>query len=120
MRSRYAAFALGLGDYLVQTQDGPSPVGEAARLAAWARAVRWMDLTVHDAPEPGDDRGEVAFTARYVEDGALVTQRERSRFVRRAEGWRYVDGSPTADRVRVPRNAPCPCGSGKKWKACHG
>ena len=21
---------------------------------------------------------------------------------------------------RVPRNAPCPCGSGKKYKHCHG
>jgi preprotein translocase subunit SecA len=21
---------------------------------------------------------------------------------------------------RVPRNAPCPCGSGRKYKQCHG
>ncbi|MGB1069786.1 MAG: SEC-C metal-binding domain-containing protein, partial [Henriciella sp.] len=21
---------------------------------------------------------------------------------------------------RTPRNAPCPCGSGKKYKHCHG
>jgi preprotein translocase subunit SecA len=21
---------------------------------------------------------------------------------------------------RIPRNAPCPCGSGKKYKHCHG
>jgi preprotein translocase subunit SecA len=21
---------------------------------------------------------------------------------------------------KVPRNAPCPCGSGKKYKKCHG
>jgi preprotein translocase subunit SecA len=21
---------------------------------------------------------------------------------------------------RTPRNAPCPCGSGKKFKQCHG
>jgi preprotein translocase subunit SecA len=21
---------------------------------------------------------------------------------------------------KVPRNAPCPCGSGKKYKQCHG
>jgi SEC-C motif-containing protein len=120
MRSRYAAFVLGLGDYLVRTQAGPSPVGAGARLAAWSRSVRWLDLTVHDAPEPEDDQGEVAFTARYAENGVLVSLRERSRFGRRAEGWHYLDGAPTADQVRVPRNAPCPCGSGKKWKACHG
>ena len=22
--------------------------------------------------------------------------------------------------IKVPRNAPCPCGSGKKYKHCHG
>ena len=22
--------------------------------------------------------------------------------------------------IRTPRNAPCPCGSGKKYKQCHG
>ncbi|MFT4190067.1 MAG: preprotein translocase subunit SecA [Comamonas sp.] len=31
------------------------------------------------------------------------------------------DGSPAAaDLPRVGRNDPCPCGSGKKYKACHG
>ncbi|MSX01199.1 MAG: hypothetical protein F2809_09655, partial [Actinobacteria bacterium] len=24
------------------------------------------------------------------------------------------------DWERTPRNAPCPCGSGKKYKVCHG
>jgi preprotein translocase subunit SecA len=24
------------------------------------------------------------------------------------------------DWGKVPRNAPCPCGSGKKFKQCHG
>jgi preprotein translocase subunit SecA len=24
------------------------------------------------------------------------------------------------DWGKVPRNAPCPCGSGKKYKHCHG
>ena len=24
------------------------------------------------------------------------------------------------DWEKTPRNAPCPCGSGKKYKACHG
>ena len=34
----------------------------------------------------------------------------------------YVTGEPPADAVRakVGRNAPCPCGSGKKYKHCHG
>jgi preprotein translocase subunit SecA len=24
------------------------------------------------------------------------------------------------DWAKTPRNAPCPCGSGKKFKMCHG
>ncbi|MGZ4108592.1 MAG: preprotein translocase subunit SecA [Actinomycetota bacterium] len=29
-------------------------------------------------------------------------------------------GAPRAKSDKVPRNAPCPCGSGKKYKKCHG
>jgi preprotein translocase subunit SecA len=28
--------------------------------------------------------------------------------------------APQARSEKVPRNAPCPCGSGKKYKKCHG
>lgn len=31
-----------------------------------------------------------------------------------------VDPNDPATWGRTPRNAPCPCGSGKKYKACHG
>ena len=34
-----------------------------------------------------------------------------------AEG---VDPNDPSTWSRTPRNAPCPCGSGKKYKACHG
>jgi len=29
-------------------------------------------------------------------------------------------GGPAANWGKVARNAPCPCGSGKKFKHCHG
>jgi preprotein translocase subunit SecA len=28
--------------------------------------------------------------------------------------------APQAASDKIPRNAPCPCGSGKKYKKCHG
>ncbi|MEM7446532.1 MAG: SEC-C metal-binding domain-containing protein, partial [Pseudomonadota bacterium] len=31
-----------------------------------------------------------------------------------------VDPNDPATWGKVPRNAPCPCGSGKKYKHCHG
>lgn len=36
------------------------------------------------------------------------------------EGFRKVDAAIRANMPRVGRNDPCPCGSGKKWKRCHG
>jgi preprotein translocase subunit SecA len=32
----------------------------------------------------------------------------------------WLDPKDTSTWGRVPRNAPCPCGSGKKYKHCHG
>jgi preprotein translocase subunit SecA len=47
-------------------------------------------------------------------------QREQAR-------WRMTSGeqpeaavAETARSDKIPRNAPCPCGSGKKYKKCHG
>jgi preprotein translocase subunit SecA len=31
-----------------------------------------------------------------------------------------VDNDDPATWASTPRNAPCPCGSGKKYKYCHG
>lgn len=28
--------------------------------------------------------------------------------------------APIENRRKVKRNAPCPCGSGRKFKSCHG
>jgi preprotein translocase subunit SecA len=35
-------------------------------------------------------------------------------------GSRAGGAAPQAISDKVPRNAPCPCGSGKKYKKCHG
>jgi preprotein translocase subunit SecA len=59
-----------------------------------------------------------------------VVREERSEEKTRAQQarWRLTSGdeaepAPVAETVRsdkIPRNAPCPCGSGKKYKKCHG
>jgi len=106
MRSRYTAFARGLWAYLAATQTQPLQPG--ATLA-------WVALTVHEATFD-----EVAFTARHVEAGAEVSLHERSRFEQRDGRWLYLGGEPTLTARKLSRNEPCPCGSGKKLKACHG
>jgi preprotein translocase subunit SecA len=37
-----------------------------------------------------------------------------------AEGQGVLAGTFTRDEPKVGRNDPCPCGSGKKFKQCHG
>lgn len=120
MRSRYSAFVKRDADYLIRTHQA-APPKDVKAFAASLHDITWLDLKVHSA-EPGgsDDEGFVHFTARTVEHGAVVAMSERSRFEREAGVWRYVDGRPSVVRQKVSPNDPCPCGSGTKFKKCHG
>jgi SEC-C motif-containing protein len=93
MRSRYSAFALGLGPYLVETlaashPDRGRPAAELARELGRARLTqRYMGLTIY--PARAD---EVLFHARIFVQGRDHSFVELSSFVREAEGWRYAAG----------------------------
>jgi len=130
MRSRYAAFVLGEIDYLIATHAGPGRAAlDVAALREWSTQTAWLGLEIV-ATERGlerDDRGVVEFIAHGVPAGARFAQRERSRFERTSGRWFYVGGRPIAEPpvrgLRPPapaKNAPCPCGSGAKFKRCHG
>ncbi len=127
MRSRYTAYVRGNVDYLVDTHDTSTRAGlDRDAITKWSRETAWKGLEIL-ATERGtetDDEGIVEFVARGVTRGAPFAQRERSRF-RRVDGhWFYVDGKVVqeqAKRAATPgRNDPCPCGSGTKYKRCHG
>jgi len=65
---------------------------------------------------------------RYIYRVELVRQdepaRPRPQRVQMSHGDQdqapNAGASPQARSDKVPRNAPCPCGSGKKYKKCHG
>jgi preprotein translocase subunit SecA len=64
---------------------------------------------------------------RYIYRVELVRQDEPSRPRPQRVQMQHGDqeapnagASPQARSDKVPRNAPCPCGSGKKYKKCHG
>ncbi len=128
MRSRYSAYVLGEIDYLVATQDPDTHASlDVDAIRAWSRDTEWHGLEIVDVDRggPDDDVGVVEFIARGVTRGSAFAQHERSRFRRIDSRWYYVDGEiavPSARRTSsVPgRNEPCPCGSGKKYKRCHG
>ncbi len=125
MRSRYTAYVRGAIDYLVATHD-PDTRGtlDRAAIARWSRDTEWLGLEIVATERGGetDDTGIVEFIARGVTRGAPFAQHERSRFRRHAGTWVYIDGklAPTRAISAVGRNEPCPCGSGQKYKRCHG
>jgi SEC-C motif-containing protein len=121
MRSRYSAFALGEAAYLARTTVRTTLPVELAELEKWCKSVAWLGLSVVDRAGGGveDESGEVEFEARYMERGRMVSLKERSRFLRRDGAWLYENGPTQVQETAVERNQPCPCGSGRKFKACH-
>lgn len=94
MRSRYTAFAVGDGGYLLSTWHP----GTAPAELSLDDGTRWLGLEILDAPPVADDakRGVVEFIARYREaSGELGRVHERSRFVRQSGRWWYLDGVHT-------------------------
>ncbi|WP_338661528.1 preprotein translocase subunit SecA [Pararoseomonas sp. SCSIO 73927] len=86
------------------TPDAPLPSPEP---------VSFTDLR-HPAPESGDPLLGYDETASEYGAAAPVTARAS---LPSAEG---VDPEDPSTWDRTPRNAPCPCGSGRKYKHCHG
>jgi SEC-C motif-containing protein len=89
MRSRYAAFVLELEPYLLASWH-PRTRPETIH---FERGAKWLGLKLVVTQQTGDDAAEVEFVARYkIGGGSAVRLHERSRFVREAGRWLYVDG----------------------------
>jgi SEC-C motif-containing protein len=88
MRSRYTAYTLGLAPYLLSTWH---PSTRPAELSLDAN-VKWLGLEVRHHNAQDAERAEVEFVARSRVGGRGQRLHERSRFVREAGQWLYVDG----------------------------
>jgi SEC-C motif-containing protein len=121
MRSRYTAYVLGNAEYLLRTWHRSTRPPQIDMTGG----PRWTGLEIRalEAGGLGDERGTVEFVARFLQRGRASALHETSRFVRESGEWYYVDGTVHAaspERDKVGRNAPCPCGSGRKFKRCCG
>lgn len=101
MRSRYAAYARGLIDYVLDTTDPQGPQWQPER-GAWveqvrrfARHTRFEGLRIL-AHEPGESEAFVTFAATLEQAGRDASFAERSRFVKRDGRWLYHSGEPAA------------------------
>jgi len=93
MRSRYSAYAMGRLDHVFRTwhpRTRPDEIEPSAGLT-------WVGLTIGrtEAGQPGDDEGVVEFEAAYQTAAGPGVLRERSRFLRRAGRWVYVNADVT-------------------------
>ena len=90
MRSRYSAYVLELGDYLLDTWH---PSTRPAEPLTFEHGVQWLGLDVKSHRASREDRAEVEFIARSKSGGRAHRLQERSRFVREGGRWTYVDGA---------------------------
>lgn len=121
MRSRYTAFCRGDIDYLIATLD-PDRRTESDRteLAKSIDNTQWLGLTILDTHQgkKKDAIGYVEFEAIYQinQPGQL---HERSKFIKIQGKWFYVEGDILPGTI-PKSNDVCWCGSGEKYKNCHG
>jgi len=129
MRARYSAYALGEVDFIVRSHD-PATSNQVDRKSTelWSKQSKWLgfELVSIEGGTAFDQDGTIEFVARYKIRGVTVEHRERARFRKHNGRWFFVDGEEikgpprVRNDPRVGRNDPCPCGSGKKYKKCHG
>jgi len=124
MRSRFTAYANKNEDYLLNTWETakrPEAIDFSKEEAVWTN----LDIVKTKKGREKDSKGIVEFKAYYSLDDEPYVMNEISRFIKKAGRWFYLDGlvksvAKVGQQVDQGKNAPCSCGSGKKFKRCCG
>lgn len=124
MRSRFTAFAFHNEAYILETWDTKT---RPPRVKFPEKGVEWTHLEILDKKkgESKDTKGVVEFKAYYQLNNEEYVVNEISRFRKEQGRWYYLDGAvksiaKVGQQISAGKNAPCPCGSGKKFKRCCG
>lgn len=143
MRSRYTAFTQANIEYLKKTLAPESRKDfDPKATKEWAEKSKWKGLKIISTTKggPEDSKGVVEFMATYELNKEAIDHHEVSDFRKDETGrWFFVDGEShlhkegeehhhhhqkpqtvVREEPKIGRNDPCPCGSGKKYKKCHG
>ena len=138
MRSRYTAFSRGNIDYLIATHHPDKrKKNDRKQIANSIKNTTWLGLKIVDT-SPGNKHDAISKRSAsraaqclaeseiaYVEFVAIfkideIQQlHERSKFIKTDGKWFYLEGEILPDLI-PKRNDNCWCGSGKKYKKCHG
>ncbi len=129
LRARYTAFVVGEVDFIVSSHHSKTKA-EVNRdeIAKWSKDSEWEGLKIlqKEAGTASDSTGTLIFHAKYKQEGKTQDHYEKSFFEKEQGEWNFLDaqGIQTGPYVRTEpklgRNDPCHCGSGKKFKRCHG
>jgi SEC-C motif-containing protein len=128
MRSRYSAYTEHAVDYIVGTcVSGEKDAIDVKQTRDWSEKSQWLGLKILSTTQGtgSDTQGTVEFEASYERDGLRDIHHERAKFKKIDGRWLYEDGEVVPKTIvrsgpKIGRNDPCPCGSGKKYKHCHG
>jgi len=129
MRSRYTAYTKTAIDYLIATtHPAKQDSYDADSMRKWSEEAQWQGLEIIETVAGGENDavGTVEFIARYAEAGENREHHEIAEFKKVDGCWYFFDGQAprpatfVRSEPKIGRNAPCPCGSGKKYKKCCG
>lgn len=93
MRSRYTAFVLANGDYLIQSHHSSTrPIKEKKDIVKWAKSVEWIKLEILETFKGNetDTEGTVTFNAYFYECGEVNLIHEKSAFIKENNHWTYL------------------------------
>jgi SEC-C motif domain protein len=125
MRARFTAYAAHNEVYLLDTWE----ISKRPEGIDFSKEgdVNWTRLEIVKTKKgrEQDNKGVVEFKAYYLLKGEEYVMNEVSRFVKKDGHWHYLDGvvksiAKPAQQTNQGKNAPCSCGSGKKFKRCCG
>lgn len=146
MRSRYTAYTQANIGYIKSTTAPEKRKDfDEAGAREWATKSKWVKLEIMNTKQggAGDAKGVVEFTATYRLNGKGVEHHEVAEFRRddKENRWYFVDADShehvegqghhhhhhhepimpvVREQPKIGRNDACPCGSGQKYKKCHG
>jgi preprotein translocase subunit SecA len=125
--------AMGQKDPLIEWQrEGYQMFGQMMQSIAqdFVKYVMHAQVAVSQQPQAEPQVRDMTYTAPADPSESSGGMAAAARAQAAAEGGQPVTPAPDEDVVqqpvvksewdKTPRNAPCPCGSGKKFKLCHG
>lgn len=126
LEARYQAFVNGNIDFILESHHPETKAAiDRQSIEHWSKESKWEGLSIENE-KVEDDKSYITFTVRYSKGAETINHRENAEF-RKSDGrWLYFDSEfPKPETLRregekLGRNDPCSCGSGKKFKKCHG